>query len=402
MIDRREFLGSVAASAVLSARSEGQILNDGLGTALHSDRRSRRPSLRPVPDRVGGVHQCVIDMSGIWQFSAGSPVTLKNRELGKLNWTPVQMPNELEMQGVPAKSDTEYLLRRTFDVPQDFRGKAIVLRFDGVYSYARIWINGHYVREHHGGFTSWDCEITPYVTAGESVDLVVVLVDRSDDPSGASQYAKHSIAGILRDIRLLALPAVHIEELHVCASLDDQYLAGLLEIRARYNRTAPAGVSILASLRDPQGADVPLPVAKPIQTGSLLNLGQVRIPQIQRWDSEHPNLYELTIELRTGSEHETVTRRIGFRRVECVGNRLLVNGDPVVLRGVCRHDIHPTRGRSPAAQDDERDPALLRKAHINFVRTSHYPPTEAFLSACDRAGIYVEEETAVVGFSARS
>ena len=393
MIDRRFFLSSLAATTLIGTRSEARILNVGAGKIPGFNRRNGLPDLRPLPDHVSDVRQCVVELNGAWQFSAAAPESFQQAELEKLSWTPVQMPNELEMQGISAKPDIEYLLRRSFEIPRDFRGKAIVLRFDGVYSHARVWINGHYVREHHGGFTSWDCEIAPYVKAGESADLVVVLVDRSDDPSDASDYAHHSIAGILRDVRLLALPLLHLEHLHIVSSLDDQYQTGLLDVEARLNK--PASASLSLSLRDPKGLEVPLGLTKPIRAGSVLRYGPIHIPQIERWDAEHPNLYELTIELRAGRDCETLTRRIGFRRIERDGNQLLVNGDPVVLRGVCRHDIHPTRGRAPSRENDERDPNLLRKANINFVRTSHYPPTEAFLAACDQAGIYVEEETAV-------
>lgn len=403
MIDRRVFLSSLAASTLIGARSVARILNDGAGNVLTVESPNRLPGPRPLPDAVQGMHRCVIDLNGAWQFSAAVPSAFHHSDLEKLSWTRVQMPNELEMAGLSIKPDTEYVLRRRFEVPRDFAGKAIVIRFDGVYSYARVWINGHYVREHQGGFTSWDCEITPQVRPGESADLVVVVVDRADDPSGESEYAKHSIAGILRDVSLVALPRVHVEHLHLSASLDEQFLVGILEVQAYLGDNAgSAAISMSLSLRGPQGADVPIQVGAPVRTGGTLEFGQIRIPNVARWDSEHPNLYELVVELRSGDDIETLKRPIGFRRIECIGNQLLVNGERVILRGVCRHDIHPIRGRSPSRENDERDPALLRGAHINFVRTSHYPPTETFLAACDRVGIYVEEETAVCFSAAAS
>ena len=114
------------------------------------------------------------------------------------------------------------------------------------------------------------------------------------------------------------------------------------------------------------------------------------------WDAEHPNIYTLQVSLvRDGETVETLVRKIGFRTIRRDGNRLLVNGRPVKLRGVCRHSIHPIHGRAVPAEFDEMDAALFRAANINFVRTSHYPPSEQFLEACDRHGIYLEEETAV-------
>jgi hypothetical protein len=396
MIDRRMFLTSVAASTLIGARSIARILNDGASDVLTVDSSNRLPGPRPLPDAVQGVQRCVIDLNGAWQFSAAVPSSFHHSDLEKLHWTVVQLPNELEMAGLSIKPDTEYVLHRRFEVPRDFAGKAIVIRFDGVYSYARVWINGHYVREHQGGFTSWDCEITPQVKPGESADLVVIVVDRADDPSGASQYAKHSIAGILRDVSLVALPLVHVEHLELSASLDEKLLAGILDVQAHLgDNVVSAATSISLSLRDPLGADVSMQGGAPARTGRTVKFGQIRIPNVARWDSEHPNLYELVVELRSGHDIEILRRAIGFRRIDRIGNQLLVNGERIVLRGVCRHDMHPTRGRSPSRENDEHDPALLRRAHINFVRTSHYPPTEVFLAACDRVGIYVEEETAV-------
>jgi len=323
-------------------------------------------------------------------------VDFRRRGLDRLRWTEVQMPNELAMLGLPVKQDVEYLLRRTCIIPPDMAGRAITLRFDGVYNYARVWVNGHYVRDHFGGFTSWDCEITPYVRAGDECEILIVLVDRSDDPSWGSGYAGHCLAGILRDVSLVALPMVHIKELCLSSSLDDRYLTGVLELQANLSsQDTSSNAEISVSLRDPNGNDVPIDFQSPIRIGDALRFDPIRLPNVRRWDSEHPNLYELAIEVRSNFGLETLKRSIGFRKIERVDNQLLVNGDPVVLRGVCRHDVDPIRGRSPSPIHDRGDPVLLKRANLNFIRTSHYPPSEAFLSVCDRVGMYVEEETAV-------
>jgi beta-galactosidase len=115
-----------------------------------------------------------------------------------------------------------------------------------------------------------------------------------------------------------------------------------------------------------------------------------------KWDAEHPRLYTLRASLEAGGRVvETLTRRVGFRKVERAGNGLLVNGRGVKLRGVNRHEVHSTRGRSLTPELAQQDVLLFREANVNFVRTSHYPPSAAFLDACDRYGMYVEEESAV-------
>jgi hypothetical protein len=115
-----------------------------------------------------------------------------------------------------------------------------------------------------------------------------------------------------------------------------------------------------------------------------------------KWDAEHPNLYTLTVDVcREGKELSRFTQQVGFREIKIVKDLLFVNGQPVKLRGACRHDIHPTLGRMTTAELDSLDAVLFKQSNMNFVRTSHYPSSEAFVEYCDRLGIYVESETAV-------
>jgi hypothetical protein len=390
LVDRRALLASIAASAASpSASSAGSLaataptLGDG---SVHT--------ARPVPDIVNGVAQCALDINGEWMLCASLPPSFDGSALDALSWVPTIVPGELAMQGVKTATDVAYALRRRIPLPHDFVGRAMVLRFDGVYNHARVWVNGRQVREHFGGFTSWDCDVTDFILGADELDLVVLLVDRADDPSGASSYVKHSIAGILRDVRLIALPKTHVSQWQVSASLDESCRIGLLDVGLAVVGVESRSVKASVSLRDPGGREVPLNLPNPLSIDSKLAFPQVRLPDVERWDSEHPNLYELSVELVSKSGSQTLRRKIGFRRIDHQGNQILVNGDPIILRGVCRHDTHPTRGRSPGRIFDEQDPELLAAANINFVRTSHYPPGEAFLATCDRVGIYVEEESA--------
>jgi hypothetical protein len=126
--------------------------------------------------------------------------------------------------------------------------------------------------------------------------------------------------------------------------------------------------------------------------------GQLSIPieAPYKWDAEHPNLYKLIASLMDdGEELERKTYPFGFREVKIEGNKLLVNGKPVKLRGANRHDLHPLLGRTTKRELDKQDVLLAKEANINFIRTSHYPPSDAFLQYCDQYGIYVEDETAV-------
>lgn len=356
-----------------------------------------RPIIVPIPTEVAGVPQPVVDLSGQWKFSLTPPAEFCAIKVDPAQWVSVTVPGELTAQGVPIVRDSEYAYKRPMAIPASAKGKKVLIRFDGVYSYARVWVNGKFVREHHGGFTSWDCDITEMVTPGQTAWLTVGVTDRADDISYASNYAKHYIGGILRGVRMLILPQDHATRLHVETSFDESYKDARLIVTAAMAFQSARYARFDLRLRDPDGKVMPLdPTAIEISPEKAENVAVIPVSSPQKWDSEHPYLYTLEAVVTVdGQAQQKLAKRVGFREVKRRENRLYVNGEEVKLRGVCRHDTHPLRGRCVTPEIDERDARLLREANVNFVRTSHYPPTERFLEACDRFGIYVEEETAV-------
>jgi hypothetical protein len=351
----------------------------------------------PLPASVGEIRNPVVNLAGEWRFNAHPPADFRTPALDTSSWSRVTMPGELAMLGFQVTPNREYPLRKTILIPAEYHDQRILLRFDGVYGYARIWINGVFVRDHFGGFTSWDCEITDLVQAGQKATFVVGVTDRSDDISQASYYAKHSIAGILRDVQMFAVPRIPLCKLSTLATLDARYRDGSLRVSARLSSGEFDSAELKFRLIDAAGPEIPTqPDAVAFVRGNAAIAAEIAVNAPKQWDAEHPNLYTLEVSLFVNNkEAETIQRKVGFRSIECAGNQLLVNGRPVKLRGVCRHSIHPTFGRAVPVEFDELDAALFRAANINFVRTSHYPPSEQFLDACDRHGIYVEEETAV-------
>lgn len=387
-------MGAAVAAARLPATARMLAQNSAAASLLDGLAPAATPV--PVPASVANVANCCLSLNGTWRFLAEPQPGHEYAGAETGEWVDVAMPNELFALGHVLAKDYEYPLRRRVSVPADFAGQRVLLRFDGVYSHARVWANGRFVREHFGGFTAWDCDITDFVEPGKEADIVVGITDRTDDISQASYYAKHVIAGILRDVRLVAVPKTFVRHLHLNATLDDAYRHGVLELAALLSEAPSGNAELRLTLRDADRHTVALERSSFSMQGSRLDPVGVRVNAPRRWDSEHPHLYDLSVELwLDGRRVETIERAVGFRKVEQRANQLLVNGQPVLLRGVCRHSVHPTRGRVVPEGMDEKDAALLRAGHINFVRTSHYPPSEQFLAACDRHGIYVEEETAV-------
>ena len=337
----------------------------------------------PVLQELAGVETPAVLLSGTWQF----------RYSPDSKWDKIQVPGEPAMQGYAIEHDKPFTYRKSFTVPADYAGKHTILRFDGVYSYARLFVNGTFVREHHGGFTRWETDITPFVRPGKKNEIRLEVTDRLDDISYASGYAHHPIGGILRDVTLFALPETCLYDFYAETHLDAAYEDAVLKIG--YSSPVAGGAEVAYTLADPSGNPYPLAQSRfPLEEGGNMNELPVKNPL--KWDAEHPNLYTLTVTLsKDGKEIGRFDRRIGFRDVKIEKDRMLVNGMPVKLRGACRHDIHPTLGRTTTAELDSLDVILFKRSNMNFVRTSHYPPTERFLEYCDRYGIYVESETAV-------
>ena len=337
----------------------------------------------PVLQELAGVETPAVLLSGTWQFQY-SPDS---------KWDKIQVPGEPAMQGYAIEHDKPFTYRKSFTVPADYAGKHTILRFDGVYSHARLFVNGTFVREHHGGFTRWETDVTPFVRPGKKNEIRLEVTDRLDDISYASGYAHHPIGGILRDVTLFALPETCLYDFYAETHLDAAYEDAVLKIG--YSSPVAGGAEVAYTLTEPSGRRYPLVQSRfPLEEGGNMNELPVKNPL--KWDAEHPNLYTLTIPLsKDGKEIGRFDRRIGFRDVKIEKDRMLVNGMPVKLRGACRHDIHPTLGRTTTAELDSLDVILFKRSNMNFVRTSHYPPTERFLEYCDRYGIYVESETAV-------
>lgn len=335
----------------------------------------------PLPLSVDGVRRPVICLNGHWQF----------RFTDRSPWTQIQVPGEVAMQGYGIAHDTPFYYKKTVDIPADYAGHRIILRFDGVYSHAWLYVNGTEVREHHGGFTRWETDITPYVRTGKKNQVMLKVEDRLDDISYASGYAHHPIGGILRDVTLFALPAVHVCDVSADSELDARLEDGRLLVGCKLQGEGDCRLHL--RLTDANGR-VAAERTQPLRAGN--NQLALPVSRPHKWDAEHPYLYTLQATVicgeRTAMRFE---KHIGFRKIEIQQDRLLVNGMPVKLRGACRHDIHATWGRSTTRETDSLDVRLFKEANMNFVRTSHYPPTERFLDFCDRYGIYVESESAV-------
>ncbi len=361
------------------------------------------PQLIPRPTQTVGVAQPIVDLTGTWQFTPVLAPDFSGSFDRRANLADITVPGEWVMQGFEVASGRTAGYFREVHVPEDYQGKRVILHCDSVYALARIWINGHQVGVHAGGMTAFQFDITDQVRPGQTNTIAMQVTNESqaDVLASGSQYAVHALGGITRKLYLMAVPLTTVSTLDVSTSFDAHYRDATLHINLAVDHTG-AGMfkegQVLFSLYDGNGHRVKLSrnriTLPPVTSGKRTHRSvQLPVPQPKQWDPEHPHLYELEATLCVGTRVlGRLRRRIGFRQIEVRDQEVFVNNRPIKLRGVNRHEVHPLRGRSLTGQQWRRDAELFRAANVNYIRTSHYPPAEEFLDACDELGLFVECE----------
>ncbi len=365
---------------------------------------AKMPRLTPRPTSVSSIDKLQVGLNGRWHFNPNPPEDFWSTDAQtSTSWADIEVPGEWVMQGFSVEKDTAAGYRRQFTLPPDWKGRRIKLRCDAVYSDAKVWINGLEAGQHVGGFTPFELDITELVEFGR--DNTIAFAVRNESPAdtlaSGTFYAAHQLGGITRKIYIFAVPQLNISSLHVETTFDRDYRDASLRVMIEIANEGGQDIQdaeVQFNLKGPDGkaiaiepSTVKLPAVKAGQT--IKQTIEIPVTAPKKWDAEHPNLYTLTCQLRvTDKLLETTQRRFGFRQVKIRERQLFVNNRPVKLRGICRHEVHPLRGRSLTPELCRKDAELFRNANMNFIRTSHYPPSEEFLDACDELGIFVEDE----------
>lgn len=375
--------------------------------------------------------------------------------ISEREWQNVIVPSSLIMQGYDIENNTEYYYRRTIRMPNVNSSDKIILRFEGVYSNARIWVNNQYLKTHIGGFTQWDCDISKFADEKE-VTLVIGVTDVEGNKKGiwnpngdtisnvawASYYSHCNIGGIIRDITLFVLPESYIARTHITTQLisknavieayieafsnaDDVYAEIIFEDET--NGIVSKSVYPLyklSSVNTENNFDVTpdkkwarknkksyqnderykgffVPSSCDFKANYSAGIS-IKLDNPKLWDSEHPNIYTMKIRLfADGKIQQENIHKVGIREITYGGkngtdkNKIYVNGREIKLRGVCRHDVSHLYGRSLTKEDIYNEILTYKKNNINFIRTSHYPASDYMLQVCDELGMYVEQENSV-------
>ena len=350
-----------------------------------------------VPTKVNQ-EKSVITLNGEWYFNASYKGQISSIKDIDNKWKSIKVPGEWKMQGFDVKPGEKGTYFRTFDIPEQWKGLIIFMRCDAVFSKAEIAVNGKTIESHTGPMMAFEREITSLVKFGNpnKIALAITAETMADTLMSATQYAAHQMGGILRKIYLYAVPKTYLSDLTIETDLDKQYTDAHLTIQAQLNNKNENGhAAIIARLFDPDQKEVLLQdniksfkLTKGQQPVNLL----FDLTNPMKWDAEHPNLYRLELEVKSNAGTELISRQIGFRKIEITGNQVYVNGKPIKLKGVNRHEVHPLLGRSLTPELWEKDARIFKRGNVNYIRTSHYPPAEEFIEWCDKLGLYVEVE----------
>ena len=281
---------------------------------------------------------------------------------GRPAYTNVRYPFPVDPPRVPTENPTGDHLR-VFDLPDDWPGGAAVLRFDGVESCAKVWLNGEELGTFKGSRLPVEFAVGELLRPRGNV--LAVRVHQWSSGSYLEDQDMWWLPGIFRDVTLIERPEGAVTDFFVHCGYDHTTGMGTLRVDCE-----PRGTVTVPEL----GLDIPT--------------GEPVIVAVEPWSAELPRLYDAEL----ATEGERIPLRIGFRTVGVEDGRLKVNGRRILLRGVNRHEFDPDHGRVVDHETMRRDLLLMKQHNINAVRTSHYPPHPAFLDLCDELGVWVVDE----------
>ncbi len=385
-----------------------------------------------------------MSLNGTWHFllapsPTAAPAGFQGPDFDDTGWVPIAVPGNWQLQGydrpiycnvqypfptddyprVPEDENPTGCYRRTFQVPAAWAGQEVFLVFEGVNSAFHVWVNGQEVGYSTDSRLRAEFNVSGYLRPGDNT--LAVRVYRWSAGSWLEDQDFWRLSGIYRDVYLYAVPRVHIWDLAVETRFDAEYRDAALRVQVairNFTEKRAAGYHLGLKLVDASGQAVPIQPdpgwrkiafdgqGEPfvddhtyeeisVEAGGETTLSiSARVPSPRHWSAEQPYLYTLLVTLMDpeGQVVEVQRCRVGFRQVEVHDGRLWVNGRPVLLKGVNRHEFDPDTGHAISAQSMIADIRLMKQSNINAVRNSHYPNDPRWYDLCDEYGLYVIDE----------
>ncbi len=360
-------------------------------------------------------------LNGEWGFYAVEkpedlPKDFYKDKFDRTNWGSIEVPGTIELQGygTPIYTDVSYpfpdnppyiphefnpvgIYTKTFTVPENWDKKNVYIHFGAVNSALYLWINGKEVGYSQDSRSPAEFQISDYLRSGEN--RITAAVYRWCDGSYLEDQDFWKVSGIERDVYLYALPDLKIADFFVQSPLVNDYQDGRFSLDLLLNNSSEKSqaAEVKISLNDLFGNTVYYETKKTghLKKGDTLELHFEQLLQCPiAWTAETPHLYQLLIEVYDVRSKESVfsSAQVGFRTVEIKDRNLIINGVPVYIKGVNRHEHDPVKGRVVSEELMIQDISLMKQFNINAVRCSHYPNHPRWYELCDQYGIYLVDE----------
>ena len=356
-------------------------------------------------------------LNGTWKFhfvprSDERPMDFFQKGYDVSGWDDIKVPSNWELQGfgypfyvgsgygikknpplIAVENSPVGSYRRTFTIPAHWNKRQIILYFGGVASAFYVWVNGEKVGYSQDSKTPSEFDITPYVKQGENE--IAVQVFKFSDGYYLEDQDYWRFAGIQRDVYVYARSATHVRDYEVVTDLDGEYKNADFHLFVELGKAGEGkikGAEVEVSLLEKSGKSIYNERKRWNAADRELHFKkEVREPLL--WSAEKPNLYRLLITLRVnGKPEQYISQYVGFRKSEIKHAQLLINGKPVYIKGVNRHEHDPYNGHVVDEASMLRDIQLMKENNINSVRTSHYPNDPRWYELCDIYGMYVVDE----------
>ncbi len=364
-------------------------------------------------------------LNGNWKFHCvlkpdDRPLDFYKLDYDVSQWKEIPIPSNWQMQGydIPIYLNIPYAFEKNppyiqehfnpvgsysteFEIPADWKDHQVFIHFDGVESAFYLWINGEKVGFSKDSRTPAEFNITKYIRDGKNI--LAAEVYRWSDGSYLECQDFWRLSGIYRNVYLFSVPQVHIRDFEVTCDLDEKYQDADLHITAKVWNFSGAAcwnpeieVTLLDANHQSVGSDILMnrnSVYIPSGDESIVKL-KAFVKNPLKWSAEIPNLYTviLTLKDKDGNILEIESCKFGFRKVEIKNGQLLVNGDPILIKGVNRHEHDPDTGHYITLESMIKDIQLMKQHNINTVRTCHYPDDPQWYELCDKYGIYLIDE----------
>ena len=351
-------------------------------------------------------------LNGTWYFYYADSVQARPTDFYKNDfnlggWDTITVPSNWEMKGfgIPVYTNIKYMFpanppfiphninnngsyKRNFEMPKTWDGKDHYLHFEGVSGAMYVWINGEFVGYNEGSKTAAEFNITKFTKPGTNSVSVQVL--RWSDASYMEDQDFWRLSGIERDVYVYASNKISLKDFTVIADLENDYQDGKFNLNLKVdNNSATAGEKEVAiQLFDGVNTVYSETKAVTLKEGSnSIDFSKI-ISNIKSWNAEHPNLYTLLISLNG----ESTAVKVGFRNIKIENSQFLVNGQPILIKGVNLHDHDEKTGHRITESLTIKDMELMKQNNINAIRCSHYPKDPFFYRLADKYGFYVVNE----------